>query len=503
MNSQGLLLIAVAVGVLMLAVYLTSSIIENENGGISAAVRTIGIGLAIWSFIRPKVGLFIISIEAFSLDYVKKFAVYYGTVSTGTIIEVLIVGMLAVVGTVGGFLIQSVALRRYKLPPLLWVIFGVAMFATAARFFEGRKTVGFEKAGEDAFNCCVYIAIALPVAMTMVTRKQMTNLLNVQFFLCTLWAVWGIKQYYTGFTPMEWFYAETGLSAVASDHMIRVHDVRPFGFGSGVPNYSVLGPYFCYGAWQVWHRCRRRFLMTVCTLVLFWGIVTSLQRTIFLLPLLVLVLFYCLQTMRRSVIAYVSGFLIFATLVAFSQVLYNNLDTISSNISVGGYWGENMLTLGTFSDRLYSWTNLRDPKNYSLFGLDEELLTHDIFSTLLGSYGVVGLFIILGGMTWIAWFVLRTLLRVENFQDKQFAIFCMSVTGMTIILGFANGANFTANPVNLALWSFFAVAISTVVNSQLAPEPTRQSVQALLKALEASKQKIPMAAQVGLAQKEA
>lgn len=501
-NSQGLILIAVSVGVLMLAVFLTSSIIENENGGISAAVRTIGIGLAIWSLVRPKAGLYILSLEAFSLDYVKKFAVYYGAVSMGTIIEVLIVGMLAVVGTIGGFMLQSVALRRYRLPTILWVVFLVAMVASVA-MMVAQRSYGLEKSGENAFNCCVYITIALPMAMLLVERDQIIKLLNVQFFCATIWAVWGIKQYYFGFTWLEWFYAETGLSAVATDHMIRVNDTRPFGFGSGMPNYSVIGPYLCYGAWQIMHRCRRRTLMMICTAILFWGVVTSLQRTMILVPLFVLFLYYCFQTMRRSFLVSLAGSTVFIVGVAYAEQLAASIGSINEFISVGGYWGESVLSVNTYIDRLGSWTNLKNPAVYSLFGLKESLPSHDVFSSILMSYGVVGLLVTLFTVIYGSWFILRTIQRVEDPADRRFALFCLAMTATTLALGFIGGGNFTANPVNLALWSFFGVTICMVVNSRLAPDPSKVSIRELIKTLEVARLQVPMAARAGLARTDA
>lgn len=497
-HSQGLILIAVSVGVLMMAVYLTSAIIENENGGISAAVRTIGIGLAIWAAVRPKAGLYILSFEAFTVDYIKKIAVYYGAVSIGTIIEVLIVGMLAVVGTIGGFMLQSVALRRYKLPSTLWAVLAVAAVASAAMMVAQRE-YGLEKSGENAFNCCVYITIAIPMAMLLVDREEIIKLLNVQFFCATIWAVWGIKQYYFGFTWLEWFYAQTGLSAVATDHMIRVNDTRPFGFGSGMPNYSVLGPYLCYGIWQVFRATRRRFLMLVCTFILLWGVITSLQRTMILYPAFVLLLYFCFQSVRRSVVAFAVGCALFITGVIYAERIAASMGEINDTISVQGYWGESVMSVNTYIDRLGSWVNLKNPAAYSLFGLSEPLPSHDIFTSILNSYGVVGLIATLTTVLYSFWFILRTILRVEDPEDRQLALFCFAMTSTTLALGFINGGSFTANPVNLALWTFFGVAICMVVNSRLVPEPSKNSVRELIKALEAAKAKAPQAPQVPMA----
>ena len=491
------MLAAVTTGVLLLAVYLTSNIIENENGGISAAVRTIGAGLAIWALVQPRAGLYIISIEAFSLDFIKKIAVYYGAVNTGTIIEVLIVGILAVVGTLLGILAQSVAFRRYKIPPLLWAMMGVSFLAAAAVFLAAEKTVGYLKAGEDSFNGCVYIAIALPMGLLLTDRAQLLKLLNVQFFLAAAWALCGIKQYFFGFSTMEWFYAETGLSPVATDHMIRVGDTRPFGFGSGVPNFTLIAPYLCYGVWYVWQRPRNRFIFTLCTLILFGGVLASLQRTILVLPALVVAFYYLMRTLRRSVIAYAICLSVFLFAVVNAEYLHQHVSDINSAISVDGYWGQNMLNVGTYEARLQSWTYLTDPATYSLFGLPTSIESvHDVITETLMHYGVVGAGLAFIIITYGVWFVQRLVLRVEDLEDRKLAIFLLAATVPNLATGIIGGGNFTASPVNLQVWSFFGACIAVVANSKLAPkvivQPTRNALEALQ--AQATSIRVPMAA---------
>ena len=502
-HSQGLLLGAIAAGILILAVYLTSNIIESETGGISAAVRTIGACLAIWALVRPRVGLYIITIEGFSLDYIKKLSVYYGTVSMQTVIEVLVVGMLAVLGTLLGVLLQSVALRRYKLTMVQWVMLGLGTVASLAVLLAGEKTIGFVKASQTAFDGCVYIAVALPMSVFLTDRVQVEKLLSLQFFLATTWAVWGIKQYYTGFTPMEWFYAETGLSAVATDHMLTAGDTRPFGFGTGVSNYAVLSAYVAYGAWHILQYSRRRLLYILCTATVFWGVVTSEQRTTLLMPFLVLVFFFALKNIRRSFVLYGVCAAFFLLGVYYAETILAHFDDINSLISVKGAWGESVFNINTYSARIYSWLNLKDPANYSFFGLDHDLATHDIFSKILGTYGVVGLTMTLTVLIWGAWFVQRTILRVEDPQDRKFAIFCLAVTVPSIAVGFVGDGNFTAPPVNLQIWTFFGAAICMVVNSRLAPLEPDKSLAALEDLFQSKNIKIPMAARAALAQPQA
>ncbi len=479
-HSQGLLLIAVTVGILILAAYLTQSILENENGGISATVRTIGICLAILAFVRPKMGLYIVSVEAFTVDFIKKVAVYYGTVSTGTIIEVLVVTMLALLGTIVGIFIQSAALRRYKIVPLNWAILIGAVLISLGVLLASVTDSGLEKAAENSFNAGVYIALALPITILLTDREELNKLLRVQFWFAVIWAAWGIRQYYVGFTQLEWFYAETGLSSVATEHMLKFANPRPFGFGSGVPNYGVISPYFIYGLWHVAHYRRKRMIYLLGALALFWGLVTSQQRTALVFPLFALVFYYCFHTWLRTVSIYVTAAVTFVLGVIYCDYLLDHLYDINDAISFfKGDWAENTITVGTFSARLGSWENLKSPATYSLFGNHLNVDNHDVFTRIIISYGVVGLVAVIAASIWLLVIMHRMLLRIEDPEDRKFATFLLAVTIPYVGLGFAGGGNFTTNPINLQMWTFFGAAVSLVIHSKLIAPVSKPSLAAI------------------------
>ena len=172
-QGQAIILGAVTVGILLSAVILMSSIVTSETGGISATVRAIGIALAVGCLIRPKMGMYVVTIEAFSLDFIKKVAVYYGSADTMTIAEVLVVGMLAVIGTIGGVSIQSMVFRRYQLRGIHWAIIIVSIIVSVAVIIAGFKLNGFTKATEDGFNTGVYIALAPPLCLLFTDRERL------------------------------------------------------------------------------------------------------------------------------------------------------------------------------------------------------------------------------------------------------------------------------------------------------------------------------------------
>lgn len=466
MQSQKLVLGVITFGALIVLTFLTTMIVENEEGSMSAVVLTVGVCLAMWAAVKPRAGLFIISIEAFTLDFVKKVAVYYGAVSTNTIMEVLIVGMLAVAGTIAGILVQSVAMRRYHMARPHWAILIVGVVLSLAIFSVCKEEYGIPKAGEHAFNGGVYIALALPMALALAERQELRKLLDLQFWLAAIWALWGIKQYYTGFTALEWYYADTGLSEVSTAHMYLSADPRPFGFASGAVNYGVISAYVFYGCWRIWQGNRGKVLYTLGTLVLFWGSVTSMQRTLLLMPFIGGVFFFCFRTAKLTIIAYSAVVVTFVLGVLFSERLLENFDDINNAISMSGRWGENVLVVNTFSDRLFSWQYLLRPTTYSWFGSDSSIPTHDIITKIVLSYGVVGLAVTLAVMGGAAFYIHRTLLRIADLADRKFATLMIAFTMPSIVVGLAGGGNFMATPVNLQLWTFFGAAIAIVINGK-------------------------------------
>ncbi len=467
MPSQQFILFAVQFGILLGTVWLLPRILENENGGISATVRAAGIFLALWALMRPTAGLYIISVEAFSVDFVKKVAVYYGSATTSTIIDVLVVTMLAIVATIAGTLIQGIALRRFKITTLHWVVLGASGLLSVAIFFASQGANGFSKAGEDAFDTAVPICLLIPMTIFLGDREQLQKLLKVQFWLAVIWAIWGIKQYYTGFLQLEWFYAETGLSAVASDHMLKFAEPRPFGFASGAMNYGVIAPYTVYGIWLLWQQRRNRVMNAVGTLILAWGLVTSLQRTALLFPFIVLGCYYCFRSKGRTVLAYAGTIGLLLLGIASAEYLLDHLSDINSAIQLPGDWADKVLNVGTFSDRLNSWTLLKDPTIYSWFGIREKIVNHDIFTRIIISYGVVGLVVVLATVVGTLTFMHYVVLRIADPEDQKTVTFLLAATSPNLILGFAEGGNFSSNPTNIQIWTFFGAAATIAMNTKL------------------------------------
>ncbi len=468
MSGQAPLLIGVATAVLLVVVYLTSLIIENDTGSLSATVRTVGVCLAIWALVQPKFGLYIVTIEAFSLDFLKKLAVYYGTVSSMTIIEVLVVGMLAVLATVVGILIQSVCFRQYKLRLAQWVVVVVTILVTAALFLAMLTKQGMAKAGEDAFNSGFYIALALPMSVALADRQQLNKLLGLQFWMAAIWAAWGIKQYYFGFTFIEWFYAETGLSFVASEHMLRFADPRPMGFGSGSPNYSVISAYAVYGIWRVWTMREKRFWWIVGTFIVLWGTVTSMQRTTILLVPLAFAFYYFYSSALRTIAVYSASALTLLIGILNADTLIERLDDINNMIETHGRWGEQVMVVSTYEARIVSWQLLLRPGTWTWLGVEDTSQgAHDLITRAVLSYGIVGLVVSLISLCAIFYFVHSRVLRIVDPQDRQFATMMLAIVGPSILVAMAGGGNFTASPVNVQTWTFFGAVFTLVVNSQL------------------------------------
>lgn len=467
LHDPRVFLALIVAGALLIAIFLTSNIVNSETGGISATVRIAGIGLALACLVRPKFGLYVVTIEAFSLDYIKKIAVYYGAADMNTVIEVLVVGMLAVSATIAGVLSQSVVFRRYKLTRLHWAVLAAAGVCFAAVVLALRNSVGFTKAVEAGFDAGIYIGLIVPMCLFLTDRAQLDKLLTLQFWLATIWAACGIYQYYYGFTRMDWFYAETGLSLVSSEHMLRFADPRPFGFGSGSPNYGVIGSYFCYGVWRCWHGTARRNWMLLGSAVLFWGMVTSMQRTTLLLPFVAFPVYFLFRNPLRTIWTYAAVVILFPVAVYFSEELLSSLDEINALIATPGHWAENVLVVSTYSDRIHSWEWLKKGSSYTLFGIDEEVGSHDIFSRVLLSYGVFGLLGLLCFLAVSAWYLHRMVLRVTDRETRAYVTFMLALTATTTFLSLTGGGNFTTVPINLQIWTFLGALVAMISNTEL------------------------------------
>lgn len=467
MRSQNILPVVLSVLAMLLGAALIPEILTSRTGGISGLIKFLGIGLAILAFIRPNWAVYIITTQFFVQDYLKKLAVYYGIASPQVLYEVMGAGFAALLMAACGALLLYSRQKDKSWMPLIILVVGalLALGAFAANHEYGTVSAGYRGA-----------SLGLPAVMAslilIVYRnepRKVLKLLDYQFFLVFIWAVVGLKQVWWGFSEIEWHYARTWLSPVASNQMLLPEAAgltpRPFGLGSGAPNFNVLAAYPLYGFWRAFSErgslqpratfgAKSWFIIASLTLLLV--LILSRMKTAIALVPLSLAVFFIFRSNIRTLVAYVVGSISFVAIVIKSEWLINKIP--KWDVFITSYFGREYSTQ-TFISRLRSFENLKDSDLYTFLGRNKNIHTHDSFSEFLNNYGLFGcgLLILIGGATIFYFHLSLNKIRKEDRGNYAFAL--TFLIPFAVVFAAIGRDSLSTAPENIRLWTGIGVLL--------------------------------------------
>ncbi|MEM6910842.1 MAG: hypothetical protein AAF555_04595 [Verrucomicrobiota bacterium] len=454
MNSRGIAAVIIFVGALIVAINLLNNAFTAGTSAISYLVKWGGIGLAAISFMKPRLGVHIVIAEAFLTDYLKKVAVYYGSASPLTIMEVMIVVMLALIATYLGRVVSSI--NGFS-SPASWTEWSfyiggavIALLVVAGGMLRG----DFFGAVQNGFNSGVYLGVGGLIFGLFRTREAVLRLIRFQLLFAVLWGVWALRQHYFGFTHIEWEYAKTGLSPVATAQMFIHTYERPrvFGLGSGLPNFFVMAPFAALAILLFLTEKNKRLLYGCAAALILWAVVVAKGKTGIIVAMLIPVAFIFFRAKLGTVVAYIAGVGFFGLLIGFAGTLRNNLAAIDQTyrkvLGLAPEW-----SIQTFTPRLEGYLELKDPKNWSFFGIGEGR-NHDAVTAILvqyGAIGMVGLFIIMFA-TGFAFH--HSILTIKDSSHRSLAAIFGAAFSISMVAALMSGYGLFAQPVCLALGTF-------------------------------------------------
>lgn len=462
MKQNPLSIVIILLG-LILAMFLLPEILFSRTGGISATIKFTGVGLGLLCAIRPSLAPWILTVAFFTQDYLKKVAVYFGIPSRHVLYEVMGVGYGVMLMAALGSLITIMAMPRIPWRVLVIYVFGASLSAVIFGVAQG--------SGGTVDAAYTAVATGLPAVMAALIYlylgedlRKMQKLIDLQFIMAVIWCVIAVFQVHVGFTPIEWYYAETGLSPVASAQMLGAEmqgrDPRPFGLGSGVVSFNVVSCFALYGFWRAFKGIspegRERRLLFTRTLFFLGGLLIAyavfesrLKSSITLVALSPFI-YFVYRSGKLTLAMYAAGASAFVWMVTKSEWLLGMLE--KWNRPVVKYLGEDYSIL-TFAERLKSFENLKNPNNLSAFGVDQTTDIHDFFSLVLVKSGVVGLGAIICGGTAVLFVLHRWAARQPKELQAFYTILLTMFIPFTVLLGLGGSGGFHVTPNNIRIWT--------------------------------------------------
>ena len=436
-------------------------ILNSSTGVVAPAILLFGVGLAFLAAIRPKIGLYLATFEVIYLDYFKKLAVYYGEATERTIIQVLVVSMATILCVYLGLVIQYI-LGKVTFRKLDFLLFAGITLLGAVTFFYGKQQFGSTSAaGQTAVNLTIYAGLIVAMPILLRDRKSLETLLKFVVICFIPWSIMGIYQYFFGFNKIELFYAETGLSPVSSNQFYvalqTLGQAKPMGFGSGSVNFGAVGLLLPLCLWMTMFSNKQRIFWGIASGFIFAAMVVSLQRSALLTPFIGVAFYFFTKSWHRLMMGYLATAVLLITGIIYSEFLLERLDDINAAIAVEGRWGETVLKVGTFSDRLRGWERLRNPETYSLLGAlggspPAAGSHHDMINVILDRTGILGLLLLIGTALFAAIYVHRVIFSIEDKRNRSLARLLMAAMVPIFIIGMLGGSNFHANPFNFIMW---------------------------------------------------
>ncbi|HSJ01663.1 MAG TPA: hypothetical protein VK956_04380, partial [Verrucomicrobium sp.] len=427
--NQRIMPILVALAGIVVSIFIMLQVIFNPTGGLAGILKYAAVPLIAICFLTPKTGLIILCWVSFYADYYKKLAVYYGTSSMMTVMEVLALSMAMVGAIIGGSVSQ--ALIRGPVPDKTSRnLFLITMVITGLFLASGGD--GMSGKVQNAVNSGLYLGLAAVICYHLQDRESALKLCRLQFWLGVPWVIWAARQYFYGFTEMEWFYARKGFSPVLAGQMLGMEIPRPYGFGGSSSAYGVITYLFMFGVWHAMRFEKKRPFYWAGALVFAGGLFVSMQRTILILPILTFGAYLLFRTPGGVKFFYASVVVALVSGILASDLLLGGLGEANEKIRVEGTgWASKVVQVGTFADRLKGWTRLKKAKSYSLFGtgsgeitsFDSDDYSHDVINRILIHYGLVGLGVTFGLLIWTARRVHGMVFKIRDPVDRDTLVF--------------------------------------------------------------------------------
>lgn len=419
--------------------------------------------LAIIAFVSPRSGLYIVVFQAMFTDEFKRIAVTQSTASMELVITVLIGPLITICAIHASIFMKSVVFRTLKTDASYWFFQLVIASLTLGMIVFGEGDMSAR--GQFAANLGLYLSLLPIIPLLFPTMTEWRKYIALQVLLVLPSAIWGIKQYFYGFTQMEWSYALSGISKAHYASMITGGEhPRVFGFLGSASAFGCMGLYATYALWQIFLAKKYKVFYFISSVVLMVAVVCSTQRTMMLLPFIIMISYYLMLNKRRTIIFYV---LILSLLVLgiFSSkyLLDEGLDKINSMIETDSEWGSTVLKVNTFSDRLKGWEQLSDPATWSLFGTGassleeyEEKGGHDLVNKMLIKVGIAGLLPVLIFITVVLTLLHRIVWSAPNQILRKEGAFLLACFVPTLVMSIMGGGNLNTVPINLQIWSMLA-----------------------------------------------
>ena len=467
-------------GTCLLGMLLVANMLSGSGNSLAKMARALAVAGLISGFINPRLGIYLLVISTAYLDLFKRMLVLYDRPTMLDLYYVLGVAPLimggVVAGVIMGALIGRVELKKINILALLFAI-GINAVVAIAAVREGGSLKAVSDIANDAFYA--FLLFVIPVLFRSV--EDFWKLIRFVLWVFVPVALYGIYQSFFGLSLFEIAYLKSGLTIMVKE----LDGLRPRPFST--LNSAGALAFACATLfvlsllpWLVEKGkspiSKVRWVYGLLAVIFFAGTVASVARSAHIIWMISLPSLFFFSTVRRTVFFYAAATGGYLLLVINANWVLKMLPVWDSYMPKSLPFLVQLTRLQTFSERLQSFNQLKDPNTYSLFGLEHEIFFHDEITAAIVRHGVIPVLCLAIIASVILVKIHKSLLQLTTLTERRAAALLLGLSAATFAGGALVGGIFGTFPSNVYWWLMMsAVLMMTLARRRdsldLAEEP--------------------------------
>ncbi|NNE90778.1 MAG: hypothetical protein HKN23_03950 [Verrucomicrobiales bacterium] len=455
-HSNAIALMLVTVGGTAVAMVLVYTILTSRGNNLSQFAIYLAVAGFIGGFFNPRGMMYPFVIATVSLDLLKRLLILFDRPTVMDLYFVLGIAPLMILGIFCGTLVGGI-FGKFEIQKRHLGLLAISILFIIASGIVAFRDLGAALALKAIADSAAYSILLFIVPVLFQNWEEFWKLIRFALFVFIPVGIYAIYQSIFGLSEFEISYLKSGLTIMVKE----LEDVRPRPFSTmnSAHTLAYLSAFlmalsllpFAAGR-EFADRFRHRWVYAILSILFFCVCFVTLARSGHVLWVVAVGGLIAFATKSRVIAFYGGAVACFVSLVVFAEKLILKLPEWDAKLDKSTDFLAQATRIQTFYDRLYSYSQLKNADNYSLFGLDFEVFTHDAITESLVNYGVLPLAVLLIGSAFALRKLHRSILRIETAGIRRITSLLLGATMAIIVCDIFFGGAAKTFPLNAYMW---------------------------------------------------
>jgi hypothetical protein len=469
-------------GGVLAGILLVYTVLNSRGNDLSEFAKYLALIGFVAGFVNPRTMLFPFILATGYLDLLKRLLILYDRPTYEDLFYVLGISPLLLAGITLGTLVGA-WFGKIKVDRRHVGLLGLAaLFVCLTAAFAFRDH-GPREAVKAIADNAAYSVLLFVIPVLFPTWQEFWRLIRFTLIAYIPVGIYTYYQHLYGLSAFEIEYLKSGLTIMVKE----LADIRPrpfstlnsahsLAFVSAIMAVLSFIPLVAGRGDPVSGRHRWLFAslgvfyITVCIL--------TMARSGNLVWLVAFAAIVTFTSKRRTVAVYGAALTLYLSLIIFSEWFIMKLPVWDAYLMKGTPLITQATRIQTFTDRLRSYSELKNPENYTLFGVSHDVFAHDAITEALVNFGAVPLVMILVTGIFCLYRIHQWVFRLPPGGYRRLACLFLG-SGLGIVAGAVLfGGVAGVFPVNAFMWIAFGGLVMLIFN-QMDFERARTRVQSV------------------------